>query len=289
MTFAGKLFNSLIISGLLIFNLTANDNDRKLPNVLLPDTSGYYKLLFNDVTDDLMEYHPADDIYSNIWTSTKLNPYKIPVDSLPDSVIVDISNFVVPVPGAITSDFGPRRYRYHYGTDLRLNVGDSVLSSFPGKVRIIDYDHRGYGNYVVIRHDNGLETVYAHLSAVLVILDQNVSAGELIALGGNTGRSTGPHLHYEIRFLGNAMNPAKLIDFSTGKPFTYEYLITRKNSFYYQKEVKAMHAVKYYRVKKGDNLGRIASRNGTSVNTLCKLNRISPKKLLKVGQSIRVR
>jgi LysM repeat protein len=289
MTFAGKLFNSLIITGLLIFNLTANDNDRKLPKVLVSDTTSIYQLLFNDNSDDLMEYHPADDIYSNIWTSTKLNPYKIPVDSLPDSVMVDLSNFVIPVPGAITSDFGPRRYRYHYGTDLRLNVGDSILSSFPGKVRIIDYDRGGYGHYIVIRHDNGLETVYAHLSVVLVTLDQNVSAGELIALGGNTGRSSGPHLHYEIRFLGNAMNPAKLIDFTTGMPFTYEYLITRKNSFYYQKEVKAISAKKYYRVKKGDNLGRIASRNGTSIKALCKLNGISSKKILKVGQSLRVR
>jgi murein DD-endopeptidase MepM/ murein hydrolase activator NlpD len=289
MTFARKLIISFFFTGFFTFNIAANDNDRKIPQLITPDTTSIYRSLLNDESDDLMEYHPADDIYNNIWTSTKLNPYKICIDSLPDSVRIDLSSYCVPVPGAITSDFGPRRYRYHYGTDLRLNVGDSVVASFAGKVRIIDYDHRGYGHYVVIRHDNGLETVYAHLSVALVCLDQRVEAGELIALGGNTGRSTGPHLHYEIRFLGNAMNPARLIDFTQGHPFENEYLITRKNSFYYQKEIKAMKAIKYYRVRKGDNLGRIASRNGTSIKALCRMNRISPKKILKVGQSIRIR
>jgi murein DD-endopeptidase MepM/ murein hydrolase activator NlpD len=164
-----------------------------------------------------------------------------------------------------------------------------VVAAFPGKIRIIDYDHRGYGHYVVIRHDNGLETVYAHLSRVLVTHDQTVTGGELIALGGNTGRSTGSHLHFEIRFLGNALNPARLIDFNTGSPFLAEYVITKRNSFYYQKEVKAMAAAKYYKVRSGDTLSHIARRNGTSVNALCRLNKISPNKVLRIGQSIRVR
>lgn len=268
----------------------ANDKDKKITSINLHnDTTNIYQELLNDETDDLMENHPADDIYNNIWTSTKLNPYKIPIDSLPDSVKIDLSTFRVPVQGHITSHFGPRRYRYHYGTDVKLNTGDTVVSSFAGKIRIIDYDRRGYGHYVVIRHDNGLETVYAHLSEILVTLDQLVTAGEPIALGGSTGRSTGPHLHYEIRFLGNAMNPAKIIDFACGSPFENEYLITKKHSFYYQKEVQAMAAAKYYKIRNGDNLGRIAARNGTSVRSLCRLNGISPKKILRIGQTIRIR
>lgn len=268
----------------------ANDKDKKITSINLHnDTTNIYQELLNDETDDLMENHPADDIYNNIWTSTKLNPYKIPIDSLPDSVKIDLSTFCVPVQGHITSHFGPRRYRYHYGTDVKLNTGDTVVSSFAGKIRIIDYDRRGYGHYVVIRHDNGLETVYAHLSEILVTLDQLVTAGEPIALGGSTGRSTGPHLHYEIRFLGNAMNPAKIIDFACGSPFENEYLITKKHSFYYQKEVQAMAAAKYYKIRNGDNLGRIAARNGTSVRSLCRLNGISPKKILRIGQTIRIR
>lgn len=267
----------------------ANDKDKRISSFARPDSANIYQEFLNDETDDLMENHPADDIYNNIWTSTRLNPYKIAIDSLPDSVKIDLSDFIIPVPGHITSHFGPRRYRYHYGTDIKLNTGDTVVASFPGKIRIVDYDRRGYGHYVVIRHYNGLETVYAHLSKVLVALDQTVDAGDIIALGGNTGRSTGSHLHYEIRFLGNAMNPAKIIDFERGITFQKNYLITKKQSFYYQKEVKQLTAAKYYKIRSGDNLGRIAARNGTSVNALCRLNKISSKKILRIGQSIRVR
>jgi len=255
------------------------------------DTVNIYKEMLNDATDDLMENHPADDIYSNIWTAEKLNPYKIPIDSLPDSVLIDCSDFHIPVRGKVTSDFGPRRYRYHYGTDLQLNIGDSVASVFSGKVRIIDYESRGYGNYVVVRHNNGLETVYAHLTKVLVLLDQEVSSGDIIALGGNTGRSTGPHLHFEIRYIGNAINPASMINFNTGKLHNENYLITKKNSFFYVQRTtkKAQTVTKYYKVRNGDTLGQIAARNGVSIKSLCKLNRINQKKILQPGQKLRVK
>jgi murein DD-endopeptidase MepM/ murein hydrolase activator NlpD len=172
---------------------------------------------------------------------------------------------------------------------LKLNTGDSVKSVFSGKVRVIDYESRGYGHYIVVRHNNGLETVYAHLSKVLVELDQDLEAGETLALGGNTGRSTGPHLHFETRYLGNAINPTNIIDFNSGLANNANYLITKAKTFYYQREVKAMTAAKYVRVKKGDYLGRIASRNGTSVRTLCRLNGIKSNKLLQIGQRIRIR
>ncbi len=253
------------------------------------DTLNIYREMFNDLQDDLMENHPADDIYGNIWTSEKLNPYKIPIDSLPDSVRIDCRGFRIPVPGYITSNFGPRRYRYHYGTDLKLNVGDTVVSAFDGKIRIIDYEPIGYGHYIVIRHTNGLETVYAHLSEIKVEHNQDVKAGELIALGGNTGRSTGAHLHFEIRYLGNAINPALLIDFSTGLAHNNSYLITKKNSFYYQRALQQVQLAKYYKVRKGDTLGRIASKHGTSVKTLCRINGINARKVLRPGIRIRVK
>ena len=253
------------------------------------DTINIYQEMLNDRSDDLMENHPAEDIYNNIWTADKLNPYKIPIDSLPDSVRIDCSNFVVPVKGAVTSAFGPRRYRFHYGIDLRLNVGDSVVAAFSGKIRIIDYEGRGYGNYIVIRNDNGLETVYAHLSMVLVVHNQTVKAGELIAFGGNTGHSTGPHLHFETRYIGNAINPATMIDFNTGLVFEPSYLLTKKRSFYYQREIKPVQYARYYKIRKGDNLGRIAALNGTSVNALCRLNGIKSKTHLKPGQRLRIR
>jgi murein DD-endopeptidase MepM/ murein hydrolase activator NlpD len=287
MQFSPKKFLSFLIFISSILGLNAQHINYSI--IPRKDTANVYQEMLNDKSDDLMENHPADDIYNNIWTSERLNPYKIPIDSLPDTVRIDCKNFFVPVPGMITSDFGPRRYRYHYGTDLRLNIGDSVHAAFSGKVRIIDYEARGYGHYVVIRHDNGLETVYAHLSQVMVELDQVVKGGELIALGGNTGRSTGPHLHFEIRYLGNAINPASIINFYTGQVHNDTYQITKRKSFYYQHDVKAQQAAKYYKVRKGDTLGQIALRNGTSVKALCRLNSIKLKKLLQPGQKIRVR
>ena len=255
------------------------------------DTANVYHEMLNDKSDDLMENHPAQDIYNNIWRSDRVNPYKIPVDSLPDSVRIDCSTYIAPVPGAVTSLFGNRRYRYHYGIDLRLNVGDTVGAAFAGKVRIIDYESHGYGHYVVIRHNNGLETVYAHLSQVLVTLNQTVKAGELIAYGGNTGHSTGPHLHFETRYIGNAINPSNIINFNTGLVLASSYLLTKKGSFYYQHEVKAkvIKALKYYTVRRGDNLGRIAARNGTNVKSLTSMNKIKKRAHLKPGQRIRVR
>lgn len=254
------------------------------------DSISLYEQLLNEYSeDDLVEDHPANDLYRNIWTADRLNPYKIPIDSISDSIRIDCSEFVLPVPGAITSKFGARRYRFHYGTDLRLCMGEPVKAAFSGKVRIIDYERKGYGHYIVIRHNNGLETVYAHLSKVLVEHNQTIHAGDTIALGGNTGRSTGPHLHFEIRYLGNAINPANVIDFNEGNLRNEEYLITRNNSFDYYREIKSLQTAKYITVRSGDTLGHIASRNGTSINTLCRLNNISSKSIIRAGQKLRVR
>ena len=277
---------------IIAFFLSTFGGFSQQPNfTLIPkkDTVNVYHEMLNDNSDDLMENHPADDIYNNMWSSDHVNPYKIPIDSMPDSIRIDCSHFVVPVPGAVTSVFGPRRYRFHYGIDLRLTVGDTVRAAFSGKVRIIDYEARGYGHYIVIRHDNGLETVYAHLSQVLVNLNQTVKSGELIAYGGNTGHSTGPHLHFETRYIGNAINPANIIDFSRGKVISSTYLLTKKGSFYYQREVKVLHSAKYYKVRKHDTLSRIAARNGTNIKALCRMNGIKQKTKLKPGMRLRVR
>jgi murein DD-endopeptidase MepM/ murein hydrolase activator NlpD len=281
-----------LLLGFLLFCNAINAEKVNIPNSTtsnLKDTLNIYHQMLNDTSDDLMENHPADDIYNNIWTSERLNPYHFPVDSLPDSVRIDCSNFILPIYGKVTSKFGRRRYRYHYGIDLKLNVGDSVRCAFEGKVRIIDYEHGGYGHYVVVRHNNGLETVYAHLSKVLVELNQIIGAGEVIALGGNTGRSTGPHLHFEMRYLGNAIDPDNLVDFEKGSIRQFSYLITKKNTFKYQKDLKSLQMARYHVVHKGDTLSLIASRYGTTVKQLCNLNQISSKKLLKPGQKIRVR
>jgi murein DD-endopeptidase MepM/ murein hydrolase activator NlpD len=189
----------------------------------------------------------------------------------------------------VTSRYGPRRRRMHKGIDLKVQIGDTIYAAFDGKVRIRNFERRGYGNYLVVRHPNGLETVYGHLSAWLVDVNDIVRAGEPIALGGNTGRSTGPHLHFETRFLGQAINPADIIDFDNYVPFKDIYVfrnikINGRNSNIY---TASDEQIIYYQVKSGDNLGSIARRYQTSVSELCRLNGLKSTSMLRIGQSIR--
>lgn len=157
------------------------------------------------------------DIYTEGWESGRVNAYENA--NIPQTKTINITGYCMPVKHrVITSNFGYRKRfgRMHRGIDLKANIGDTVRATFNGKVRITKFDRDGYGFYVVIRHDNGMETVYAHLSKFLVKQNQHVRAGEPIALSGNTGRSTGPHLHFETRYMGIAINPAKIFDFVNG-------------------------------------------------------------------------
>jgi len=190
----------------------------------------------------------------------------------------------------ITSKFGPRRRRMHNGLDVKVYIGDTIRAAFSGKVRMVKYERRGYGQYVVIRHDNGLETVYGHLSKQLVKEDQYVEAGDVIGLGGNTGRSTGSHLHFETRFLGQAINPALLFDFEKQDIVADSYLFQKGRNRYRNGRTTTVASngdIQYYKVRKGDNLSRIAKRTGTSIDALCKLNRISRRTTLRIGQVLR--
>lgn len=194
---------------------------------------------------------PASGVYET-WTNRRINPYMTPISKLPDSVRVNLSQYVPPVATYITSHFGMRRYRFHYGTDLKLNTGDPVHAAFNGRVRITGYEAGGYGNYVVIRHDNGLETVYGHLSKVMVRENQQLRAGDVLGLGGSTGHSTGPHLHFETRYLGNAINPEKLFDFAYHMPINDIYVISKTKSFdYHYAKASQSSAYKKYVAKSG--------------------------------------
>lgn len=215
------------------------------------------------------------------------------------------SDFHCPVPGLVTSRYGYRSGRYHNGIDLDLNIGDTVRAAWAGKVRYAKWNDGGFGNLVVIRHYNGLETFYAHLSKHLVAPDQEVAAGEPIGLGGNTGRSYGAHLHFEVRFYDSPMNPEEVIDFAK-KEVKDENLMVHSGIFRpgakpsdsqtageaiasVQSKPAAAGAKKYYKVRSGDTLGEIASRNNTTVSKLCSLNGIKPTTLLQVGRSLRVK
>jgi murein DD-endopeptidase MepM/ murein hydrolase activator NlpD len=234
-----------------------------------PDTAGYSEF-------------PQHDLYLQIWNNTKINPYAIRLVNKPDTTVIPLAGYCHPIVNRTTSDFGFRRSRHHYGIDIRLQVGDSVLCAFDGMVRIAQRS-RSYGYYVVVRHYNGLETVYAHLSKLLVTPNQPIKAGEAVGRGGSTGRSTGPHLHYELRFLGVPVNPNDIIDFEKNAPHS-DTLYLSAAHFEYIKEIEK---IRYWTVRKGDTLGHIAQKTGISVGTLCRLNKITRKSIIRPGQRIR--
>ena len=282
-----------VLSRLVGDTLFVSCGQDELPRFLVvmsADGECQYRLMPAMLWGDTSSVHPADSIYHNIWMNTRVNPYQTPVDSLKDSIPVSLAGFVYPLKQVtyVTSKFGFRRYRFHYGVDVKVQVGDSLRASWDGQVRIVGWDPRGYGYYVLIRHDNGLETIYGHLSRPLVEENERIYAGEV--LGGNTGRSTGSHLHYEIRYLGNAINPETVVNFEQGKLCVPDdYLITKKGTFKHNEEVKQLKQAQYHKVRQGDTLSGIAKRYHTSVRTLCKLNKIKETSILRLGQKIRVR
>ena len=174
------------------------------------------------------------------------------------------------------------------GIDLKVYKGDTIRAAFDGKVRIRNYERRGYGYYLVIRHPNGLETIYGHLSKQLVKVNDIVRAGDPIGLGGNTGRSTGSHLHFETRFLGQPINPSHIIDFENCVPIHDTYVFHnvkingRKSNIYTSGD-----QLVYHRIKSGDTLGKIARMYGTTIGELCRLNGIRPTTTLRIGRVLR--
>jgi len=249
---------------------------------------------------------PAEDLYSGIWNNRYVNAYRS-IENIPDTFTVNLANFTMPTMGYITSNFGPRRRRMHYGIDLKVQTGDTIYAAFDGKVRVKQYERRGYGYYLALRHPNGLETVYGHLSKFLVDEDDVVKSGDPIALGGNTGRSTGSHLHFEIRFLGNPINPIKIVDFENKVCHKDTYVVTADSysrsskgvnvntlasaSTRSKANVKNKYAsgnINYHRIKSGDTLGAIARKYGTTVSKICSLNSITAKTTLRLGKSLRV-
>lgn len=247
---------------------------------------------------------PAEELYGGIWVNNRVAAYNDILKQAPDTFKVDLKNFTMPTMGYTTSPFGMRRRRMHYGMDLKVQVGDTIYAAFDGKVRVRQYERRGYGNYLVLRHPNGLETVYGHMSGFLVNEGDVVKSGQPIGLGGNTGRSSGSHLHFEFRYLGKNIDPREIVDFDnkvchkdvyTITPNTFNYRGSKWNTYVAKSrsgsDVKNKYAsgtVGYHRIKKGDTLGSIARTYGTTVSRLCQLNSITAKTVLREGRSLRV-
>ena len=236
-----------------------------------------------------MAAYPAYSLYPD-WNNQRVHAFSKSV-VIPDTFRIDMTGFCMPTTNTkITSKFGPRRRRMHNGIDVKVYIGDTIRSAFSGKVRMVKYERRGYGKYVVIRHDNGLETIYGHLSKQLVNEDQYVEAGEVIGLGGNTGRSTGSHLHFETRFLGQAINPALLFDFEKQDIVADSYMFMKGKNRYRRSNSSAVAAggdIQYYKVRRGDSLSRISKKTGVSIDRLCKLNGITRRTTLRINQVLK--
>ena len=251
---------------------------------------------------------PAADLYED-WN----NRYAHRATDLPDSLRISLRHFCMPTTNrVITSNFGARWGRQHKGLDIKVYIGDTIRSAFSGKVRIVNYERRGYGKYVVIRHDNGLETIYGHMSKHLVEENQEVRAGDPIGLGGNTGRSTGSHLHFETRLCGVALNPALMFDFRN-QDVVDDYYMFHKDTYESEsaeanrlrgvagssatdddqdmagRSDKAARsaATRFHKVSRGETLYSIARKRGTSVDAICKLNHITKRTKIRPGQILK--
>ena len=245
----------------------------------------YHKLAIQDsIAKNSTIHYPADRFYRS-WDIYNTHPYNdelSKMDSTVELVLTDsVSGYVQPIIGLITSYFGDGRN--HNGIDIDLEVWDTIVSAFDGIVRIARH-HGGYGRVVVVRHYNGLETLYAHLHRIKVESGDTVKAGQLIGLGGSSGKSTGSHLHFECRFKGKPLNITNFADLKTHQLYN-DTLILKRTRWSYSALPKG---VKYHRVVKGEFLYFIAKKYGTSVSTICALNGISRNSILRVGQRLRI-
>lgn len=277
--------------------------DRRMRTV---DTLSIQSIIEREMTEN-----PSAQLYDD-WN----NVYAHRATELPDSFRINLRNFCMPTTNrVITSKMGPRWGRMHKGLDIKVYIGDTIRAAFSGKVRIKKYERAGYGKYLVIRHNNGLETIYGHMSDWLVEENQVVKAGQPIGLGGNTGRSTGSHLHFETRLCGVALNPALFFDF-VNQDVTADYYMFRKETFEHEsvainknlvleggrsnelaretankngrnRNVREFSETKYHKVSVGETLTSIAKRRGTTVAQLCKLNHLTRDVKVRPGQILR--
>lgn len=197
-------------------------------------------------------------------------------------------NFFRPVPGTITSFYGwrPQFGRLHHGVDLHLNVGDTVRAALPGRVEKIAYDHHGYGHYLVVRHRDGMSTLYGHLSYAIVGQGQIVGAGEPIGIGGNTGNSTGPHLHFEAKIGEISIDPTLIFDFYGRARYAPEE--TTSESVEGEDGRKSLAGKRTYVVRQGDTAKSVAKRAGITVAKLCQLNMLKSDAPLEVGRMLKI-
>lgn len=297
----------IILNGILIC-FSANSYSQQIIPDTIHDEDEFFDLP-EDTTQESTEYVPEDFIfipsdvlYNNSWDNTNVRQKKTDLSTMEDSTLIMLSHpsenpFVFPSKGKFLSPFGYRGRHFHAGVDIKLNGGDPVYCAFDGKVRLAKR-YRGYGNIVVVRHFNGLETVYSHLSKLLVKVNDDIKAGDVLGLGGHTGRATTNHLHFETRFLGEPFNPQVILDLDSFRLKSDTLLVTPELFKYSGKKKISAGTGKSnghskngssHTVRKGDTLSEIATQHNTTISKICKLNRISKNTKLKIGRRLRVR
>ena len=265
----------------------------QVPFIVSPDNDS------DDDDDDMPESftlnddgaESEDEILLEGFDTAVIHLPKLDPSTITEPILLQLSRFTYPTPvtSRPSSHFGPRRRRFHYGLDLAQPTGEPIYAAFDGVVRISKFN-RSYGNLVIIHHANGLETYYAHMSKRHVTVGQQVKSGDVIGLCGNTGRSFGSHLHFEIRYMGNAINPENVISTATHDIIEPTLTLTSSSFRKIAKGVKGSKGSSggWYRVRQGDTLEKIARRNGTTVKRICQLNGISQNKVLHPGDRLKV-
>lgn len=265
----------------------------QVPFIVSPDNDS------DDDDDDMPESYTLnddgaeseDEILLEGFDTAVIHLPKLDPSTITEPILLQLSHFTYPTPvtSRPSSHFGPRRRRFHYGLDLAQPTGEPIYAAFDGVVRISKFN-RSYGNLVIIHHANGLETYYAHMSKRHVTVGQQVKSGDVIGLCGNTGRSFGSHLHFEIRYMGNAINPENVISTATHDLIEPTLTLTSSSFRKVAKGGKGVSASSggWYRVRQGDTLEKIARRNGTTVKRICQLNGISQNKVLHPGDRLKV-
>lgn len=316
-------YKTITLSILLLSFLRLSAQVEVISNISLPSSSDSTTTAVSDFS---LENLPAQTFYTDIWSNEntrtsylfqKEKIYVIPLETN------NTGNFVFPCSGKVCSPYGIRNGRIHSGMDIKQNLGDSIVSAWDGVVRMARMGYYGYGGTVIIRHDNGLETMYAHLSRISVLPNQKVKAGQLIGKAGRTGRATTEHLHFETRFLYEHFNPKTIIDFDT-KQLICDTLIVKNGKFYAADDLRKeeeniktaladslssiqdsmqtttlkpttqtkpqqnTYKPKYHIVKQGDTLSKIANKHHTSIKKLCEINKIKDTSILSLGQKIKL-
>ena len=270
-------------------------SQRNIPNIIdTVETDSGAVILYRNHTWEYLENEPvmmsqeedSTGLFSHSWINDQVFAYMgaSKRDSIKDTLLSLVSNirtFHLPIIGRIYRGFSYT----HKGMDLSLKKGDTVRAAFDGVVRYAKYNRGGFGNLVILRHYNGLETYYAHLSKLKVMVNQVVKANEVIGLGGSTGRSRSPHLHFEIRYKDVPLDPQRMVDFDNNKLISVIFPITKSVFYPSDYDGKAV----YYKIRSGDTLGRIAKKCHTSIKEICAINKLRPTSILSVGRSIRVK